>query len=383
MKFDISEYLDELRPLVNIDCGTYNITGIERVTQLVQQKFENIGWQVRRYGCGKAGPGLVISNQVNNGPIDLLILGHVDTSYSEGTAFRRPMSIAGEFAYGPGIADSKAGLVNLLHALRSTDPSDLAELSIAILICPDKHVSSRYSHTMLNKLAKRAKRCMVLDTGTMGGCLINGRRGMARYQVDFTGQSAHAAKVGKRKCSAISEMGQWVVKLEQLAQQWPNIDVNVGYVAGGEKTNQVAEHCQMKFELRFTSNHYYQQLDQQLRQWSQSPSVEQMHIVLDRKAYKPAFNNASNQSFCEELEQAAENLGQTTKWRSGDKSSNANLVAAHGLACVDGLGAVGQNLNSPEECIAIERVLPRIQLLRACIKHLANAEVPEQEAETA
>lgn len=39
MSFSLEEYLNELRPLINVDCGTYTLDGIEFIAEQFENKF--------------------------------------------------------------------------------------------------------------------------------------------------------------------------------------------------------------------------------------------------------------------------------------------------------------------------------------------------------
>src|SRR3546814_13033118 len=50
-----------------------------------------------------------VSGGEGNRPV--LLMGHRDTVFPDGEAARRPFTVDGDTAYGPGVADMKAGLV--------------------------------------------------------------------------------------------------------------------------------------------------------------------------------------------------------------------------------------------------------------------------------
>ncbi|HFQ5139615.1 TPA: M20/M25/M40 family metallo-hydrolase, partial [Vibrio vulnificus] len=130
MQFSLEHYLEELKPLINVDCGTYTLEGIEYIASQFEQKFQAMnGWQVKRVDCGKAGVGLEIRNQPDAAHIDVMMIGHMDTVFPVGTAAARPMSLDAEKAYGPGVSDMKSGLLNIVYAMRNLDQAVLDKLS--------------------------------------------------------------------------------------------------------------------------------------------------------------------------------------------------------------------------------------------------------------
>ncbi len=53
MQFSLNEYLEELRPLINVDCGTYTTDGIEFIASQFEEKYQAMsGWSVKRIDCG-------------------------------------------------------------------------------------------------------------------------------------------------------------------------------------------------------------------------------------------------------------------------------------------------------------------------------------------
>ena len=63
-EFNLEAYLEALKPLVNIDCGTNTPAGVARIADMMTEKYENIGWQVTREDFGEqVGPGLLVTNK--------------------------------------------------------------------------------------------------------------------------------------------------------------------------------------------------------------------------------------------------------------------------------------------------------------------------------
>ena len=164
MNFSLNEYLEELRPLIDVDCGTYTLDGIEFIASQFEAKFQALsGWSVERIDCGKAGVGLEIRNKPQAEQIDVMLVGHMDTVFPVGTAELRPMSLDQDKAYGPGVSDMKSGLLNIVYAMRNLDQAVLDKLSICICMNPDEETGSLDSVEWIQSVAKQAKNVLVAE----------------------------------------------------------------------------------------------------------------------------------------------------------------------------------------------------------------------------
>src|SRR6056297_304028 len=118
MSFNLDEYLADLETIVNIDSGSSNIAGIEKVANFFEDKYGEIGFNVERHFVNSdTGCSLVVTN-TESSQYDVLLIGHMDTVFSPGTVAERPFSIKGDRAYGPGVIDMKSGLLLIYYILK-------------------------------------------------------------------------------------------------------------------------------------------------------------------------------------------------------------------------------------------------------------------------
>src|SRR3954447_7888602 len=102
-----------LRDAVNIDSGSYNKAGVDAVGRVFQDHLAGSGIASETipndtYGdCIRA----VVSGSGPGANRPVVLMGHRDTVFADGTAAERPFRTEGHLAYGPGVADMKAGLV--------------------------------------------------------------------------------------------------------------------------------------------------------------------------------------------------------------------------------------------------------------------------------
>src|SRR5688500_4153051 len=97
-------YLEALRDMVNVDCGSYTAEGVNAIADRCADRFEAGGWKLERTAHAPApeepqlGDLLVGRLEGAGGPRTLLI-GHMDTVFDPGTASERPFRIEGDRAY--------------------------------------------------------------------------------------------------------------------------------------------------------------------------------------------------------------------------------------------------------------------------------------------
>ena len=73
--FDMSQYVLELEKLVNIDSGTGNVSGVNRIADYFNKKYREIGWNVERHNFDDSvGECIEITNS-NDLTYDVLLLG--------------------------------------------------------------------------------------------------------------------------------------------------------------------------------------------------------------------------------------------------------------------------------------------------------------------
>ncbi|WP_158174865.1 M20 family metallopeptidase [Grimontia hollisae] len=373
MKFDVNAYLEELRPLIDLDCGTLTVEGIEKVADMMAAKYEQMGgWHIKRVDCGIAGPGLEIRNKPDSDVIDLMLIGHMDTVFPVGTAAKRPMTFDEKRAYGPGVSDMKSGLLNIVYALRDIDPAVLEKMSVCVCMNPDEEIGSLHSGSWLKSVAENARTVLVAEAARADGSLVKARKGMARYKMTFNGKAAHAGNEPQKGRSAISEMAHWIVAINDMTNFESGTTLNVGVVNGGAGANIVPEHAEAIVDVRFWDNDEYDAIHQKIHAMTETPFIDGVSIVLEREAYKPSMvPSDKTEALMALVEETGRELGIDITWQAVGGGSDANLTAVLGIPTLDGLGPVGAGFHSDDEYLELDSIAPRIELLKRVITKLA------------
>ncbi|HAD40041.1 MAG TPA: peptidase M20, partial [Plesiomonas shigelloides] len=48
----LNTYLEELKPLINIDCGTSTVEGVAAVAEMMAQKYRDLNWHTEVVDLG-------------------------------------------------------------------------------------------------------------------------------------------------------------------------------------------------------------------------------------------------------------------------------------------------------------------------------------------
>ena len=119
--YNMEKYMQDLENLVNIDCIADNIAGVDKVADYIAKDFNTPMWHISRPDCGpKCARPLMITNTTEDS-YDVILCCHMDTVFPDGTVAKRPFSIKGDRAYGPGVSDMKCGVVQAMHVAKAME----------------------------------------------------------------------------------------------------------------------------------------------------------------------------------------------------------------------------------------------------------------------
>ncbi len=182
LKANKQEMLQLLEQLVNIDSGSNTKNGIDAISTLLKAKFEPIGFIVEVIQEKEYGNHLVMQHRDAKNP-EIIIVGHMDTVFPEGTAKKRPFTIEGERAFGPGVIDMKASLVSLLYALTAMKKAGKKGYqNVQIILNSDEEIGSPSSRALIMKHAMNKKYALILEAARPDGSIVTARRGSGQFR---------------------------------------------------------------------------------------------------------------------------------------------------------------------------------------------------------
>jgi glutamate carboxypeptidase len=371
-------FLAELEALVNIDCGSYTPAGVNLVADAVERSLRGLEAEIERVPHRSADEAerqlgdLVVGRLSGEGP-RILMIGHMDTVFDEGTAAARPFRTDGDRAHGPGTSDMKGGLLTGLHALAALHASGVRP-AVTFVANPDEEIGSPFSGPHIRRLAGEHDAALVLEGARANGDIVSARKGIADLAITIVGRAAHAGVEPEKGRSAILAAAHQVVALHELTGRWPSVTLNVGVIRGGTRPNVVAESCLVEVDLRAATVADFEAASAEVERIAAHPAVDGVEATIRRIATHPPMEKSpAIERLADLATEIASELGFELHDAATGGASDANTTAAAGLPTLDGLGPIGGDDHSADEWLDLASVIPRTTLLAGLIARIAEA----------
>jgi glutamate carboxypeptidase len=369
-----AEYLSTLEAMVNIDCGSYSPDGVNRIVDMCEQRFRAFGWDVDRrpHRPSDEEPqlgDLLIGTLRGGGGPRILLVGHTDTVFDDGTAAERPFRIDDGRAYGPGVSDMKGGLLAGFFATHALQDLRIDAFGHITYVCnPDEEIGSIFSGPVIRGLASEHDVAYVLEGGRENGDFVSARKGVTDYAVTVHGRAAHAGVEPQKGRNAIAQAASLVAEVHALRDRWPDVSVNVGTIRGGTRTNVVPPACTFEIDVRAPTTATLEAAEAEVERICTTPTMPDVTIDVHRDAWhRPMEKTPAVAAEVERAIRFGAELGFDIRDAATGGASDANTIAAEGTPVIDGLGPIGGDDHSPAEWLDVASVVPRTALVAALI----------------
>ncbi len=363
------QFLEDLETIVNIDSGSQNLAGIQKVAEFFETRFAALGWSARIHHFSEEYGGCLevsnVSPSSNNIHYDLLCVGHMDTVFPEGTAAKWPFSISGNRAKGPGISDMKAGLVSVLHAMETLQHFGIAEnLSFCIAFNGDEEIGSPASKTWIESLAHRSERVFVFEPRRATGHFVLQRKGGGCYLIRCYGKASHAGASPENGRNAIIELAHHILTANTFGNPEIETTVNVTKISGGSAGNVIPDYAQAECDVRVSQPGEVERIDKLFKQLERQTNVEGVRVQVEGGIDRPPMvPTEATLQLWERLVEIGEQLDLEIQWKASGGGSDGNFTAALGIPTIDAVGPRGGNSHSFEEYLDLESLIPTVQLI--------------------
>jgi glutamate carboxypeptidase len=370
-------FMAQLERLCNIDCGSYSPAGVNDVATWSAEFLAGLGAAVERRPdpLGRFGDTVVATfdGRPGAGP-RLLMLGHMDTVFPDGTVAARPFRVDDGIARGPGVTDMKGGLLTGFHALaaiRDLGGGSFAGLPferIVFIANPDEEIGSPSSTPHIREIAAQSDACFALECARANGDFVSARKGIADLHLAVHGRAAHAGVEPEKGRSAILAGAYLVTAIHALNGRWPDVTANVGVFNAGTRPNVVPDLAELQADVRGIARASLDAAIAAIHDLAAAPAVPDVTVDIRTMAsWQPMEKLERSERLVEQVIALAARLGFATRDTATGGAGDANTTSGMGIPTIDGLGPVGGRDHSPDEYLEVASIVPRTTLLAALL----------------
>jgi glutamate carboxypeptidase len=290
-------------------------------------------------------------------PTRVVLLGHLDTVWPLGTLARWPFSVDGDRMTGPGVFDMKAGLIQMLTALRGLP----TQAGITVLVTSDEEVGSPTSRQLIEDTCRDAAAVLVLEPSADGALKI-ARKGVGMYRIEITGRASHAGLEPYAGINATVEAAHQVLAVAGLGDPSTGTTVTPTVMASGTTVNTVPAAASIAVDVRAETMAELTRVEHALE--SLTPVVPGAHVRAVAESVRPPLERAMSAALFEQAQRVAGELGQDRlDGCAVGGGSDGNFTAGLGVPTLDGLGAIGGNAHAEAEWASVAAMDARSALL--------------------
>jgi glutamate carboxypeptidase len=363
--------LADLAALVNVDCGTHNKSGVDRVGEWIGERCTAWDWNVERIRLAEAGD-CWLARIRGDGTGRLLLMGHLDTVYPDGTAAARPMRFEGSKILGPGVCDMKGGLLVGMYALRALQRANFRGFEeIAFFFNSDEEAGSPRSRPIYEPVARKMDAALVLESARANGDIVSARKGSGEFSLHITGKAAHAGVEPEKGVNAILELAHQIIALQELNGLVPGVTVNPDVVGGGTVSNVIPAEAWVSVDVRATDPAGAEAVSRAINSLPARKALPGTRVeVSGHFGYPPMAKTPAVGHLAHLACDSAHELGFEIKDVATGGASDANVLASLGLPVLDGLGPVGGRDHSPDEYIEADSLVPRAAMVAGLMQRI-------------
>ena len=352
-----------LRDVVNIDSSSHDKAGVDAVGDRFIGFFADHRISTNIFPSDRYGDAIRAAVDGDGSAAEsFLMMGHRDTVFPTGETAKRPFRIEGDRAYGPGVADMKAGLVMNAFVLAAFSRCGGLSRPLVALLTGDEELGSPFSRRVIENEARHTRAVLNAEPGRPTGNVVTARKGGVFMRFEVSGKAAHSGANFQDGRSAIGEIAHKIVALHGLTDFDTGTTVNVGLVRGGLSVNTTAPFAEAEIDLRYRTPADRADAMAAIEKIIATSTVEGTNAGLEIVGeFLPLVPTEASTALFDCYRGAAELLGFSVDGQFTGACADSGFAAAVGAPTLCGVGPVGGKPHTTDEYIEIDSLVPRAQ----------------------
>jgi len=364
-----ARYVNLLQDICMFEARAYDKAEIDRMMDRVESFAKDEGFTVQRIPFEKCGDFLII--EINPGNEKGYTLhAHMDTVHEKGLFGTPPVRIQGDIMTGPGTYDCKGGAVTAMLVLKALKEAGCTR-HIRLMLTTDEEISNvlggEKEQQLFRECVSGFKGALNCESGR-NSCLVTGRKGILRMEIEVTGISGHSGGDYFRAANAIREAAYKVIALEENSVEG-GTTYNCSIVSGGSVANIIPDKCRFTVDIRVCDNEDMKAAEAFVEKVAATTYVPGCTATVRKVSSRPPMEqNADTMALFEKFRDLSLRLGmgELCPVFSGGGSDSAYTQLA-GVPSICALGPDGGNVHRTDEYVCIGAIAERAKLLAAFI----------------
>lgn len=369
------EQMSLLEQVVNIDSGTGDVEGGNRVGAVFAERLRALGFSVETRPAETPGlPDNILARLGGTGIGRILLIGHLDTVFEPGTVAKRPFRTDATKAYGPGVGDEKGGVVSAIMAFKILKDLKFTDYkSITVLIESSEERGSPGTRALIDKLLADADVELNLEPGDDPDALTVWRKGSGNFTIGVKGRAAHAGVAPQEGRNAAVELLNQLNALKGYPTSGDGLTVNLTLIDAGSRVNIIPEDASASFNVRVRQKTDADRLAADMQANAARPTVPDTKVTVSHEiSYPPLPINAGTDALAARAQAIYGGLGMRLAVGGNGGASESALAYEAGVSALDGLGPAGGGYHSEQEYILLNTITPRLYLLTKLLMDLGR-----------
>lgn len=390
-----------LQQLVEIESGSSDRQGLDRIAGVIAQRLRDLGGQVQLIdpdktiaepsadaGDGPAKVGQIVRASFKGASANgkrLMLIAHMDTVYQRGGLKQQPFRIEGNRAYGLGIADDKQGIATILHLLamlKSVGFKDYGE--ITVLINGDEEIGSPGSHALITQLGGEHDAVLSFEGGggpTTPDTVRLATSGIASVDLRVKGRSSHAGAAPEKGVNALYEMAHQILQARDLSDPKAGKHLNWTMAKAGSVRNAIPAEAVANGDARVDRLADFDGMEAELRKRIQNKLLPDSEVTMTFERRRPPLQATdASRALAARLKAMADE--QKLELVVRDRPTGGGTDAAYAALStkapvIEGLGVRGFGAHSSDsEYVVVDAIAPKLALVTRLVMAIGSGKAP-------
>lgn len=367
-----------LERLVNIETGTGTADGMAAMATLLETELKALGATVTRHkAVGDVVGDNIVGRLTGRGGKRILLMAHMDTVYVKGTLAKAPFRVDGVRAFGPGIADDKAGIAVILHTLSLLKARGFQDFgAITVMFNTDEEKGSFGSRDLIQSLAAEHDAVLSFEpTLALRESLTLGTSGIGYVEARIKGLASHAGAAPELGVNALVEAADLVLRTQDIDDKASGLRFNWTIAKSGAVSNIIPDEAVINADVRYVRNEDFEAAMKKLQAAAARKRLDKAEVQVNITRGRPAFNaGAGGKALVDKAVAIYKEIGADLAVieRTGG-GTDAAYAALSGKPVIESLGLPGFGYHSNQaEYVMIDAIPRRLYLAGRLIMDLGQ-----------